>query len=333
MKHIARSALLLAALMGIGPAAATAQNLGRENRSMLKLVAPLTQQVHGSVVQVLCDGRPVSLGTIVDSDGYVLTKRSEISGGDPIRVRLADDRLYPARVAAVRRGNDLALLHVAIEEPLKAVEFDDRIPPIASFLVSPNRTGRPIGIGVVGTRPRPVADEGRLGVKLSPDTQGRALVSDVEPRSGAERAGIRAGDLIVGINGRRDQSQFSVRESLLELFPGESVQLTIMRPTDSEEMERLEMNARIMEYALMMESDSDIRVNGPRNARLSGFDNVIQHDTVLNVDECGGPLLDSHGRVVGINIARAGRVVSYAIPSSLVQSELSGMLAEARRGE
>ncbi len=88
-----------------------------------------------------------------------------------------------------------------------------------------------------------------------------------------------------------------------------------------------------MEYALMMESDSDVRVNGPRNARLSGFDNVIQHDSVLDPDECGGPVLDSSGRVVGINIARAGRVVSYSIPSSLILAELEGMLAEARRGK
>jgi len=333
MKRITRFSMLLVALVWTGSGSATAQNLGRENRSMVALVEPLAQQAHGRVVQVLCDGRPVSLGTVVAADGYVLTKRSEISGGDPIRVRLADDRLYPARVAAMRRANDLALLHVDIDEPLKPLEFTDEIPVIANFLVTPDRTGRPIGIGVVGTRPRAVADQGRLGVQLKQDFQGRALVSDVEPRSGAQRAGIRPGDLILGINGRNDQSQYSVRESLLELFPGDDVRLTILRPSDSQEMETLEMKARIMEYALMMESDSDVRVNGPRNARLSGFDQVIQHDTVLDVDECGGPILDTHGRAVGINIARAGRVVSYAIPSSLVKSELTGMLSKARRGE
>jgi S1-C subfamily serine protease len=70
-------------------------------------------------------------------------------------------------------------------------------------------------------------------------------------------------------------------------------------------------------------------VNGARNIRLSGFEEVLQHDTVLNPDQCGGPLLNSDGQVIGVNIARAGRVVSYALPSSLVSVEVSSMIAEA----
>ena len=92
----------------------------------------------------------------------------------------------------------------------------------------------------------------------------------------------------------------------------------------------MEMDARIRDLGVMQETESDSKVNGPRNVRLSGFDQVIQHDTVLDPDQCGGPLLDLSGRVVGINIARAGRVVSYSLPGSLVAAEMSGMLDEAR---
>jgi S1-C subfamily serine protease len=81
---------------------------------------------------------------------------------------------------------------------------------------------------------------------------------------------------------------------------------------------------------VLQESESDSRVNGPRNIRLSGFDRVIQHDTVLDPDECGGPVLDTAGRVIGMNIARAGRVVSYSLPSSLILPEMVSMLEEAR---
>jgi len=324
-------ALVCGLLLSIAPVA-TADDTGRDNRKMVQLVRSLTESVEGSVVQVLSGGRVVALGAVVAADGYVLTKRSELSG-DPIRVRMADNRLLPARVAAVRRRNDLALLHLDSDIQLRPLEFSNRIPPIASFLFTPDRTGRPIGIGVVGTRPRPIADHGMLGVQLKDDRQGRALVNIVEPKSGAEIAGIKSGDLIVKINGRQEASSDGVRATLGEMFPGENVQLTILRPNDSKGVETLELNARIIEHALMMESDSDVRVNGPRNARLSGFDNVIQHDTVLGPNECGGPVLDSSGRVVGLNIARAGRVVSYSIPSSLVTEELESMLAEARRAK
>ena len=57
---------------------------------------------------------------------------------------------------------------------------------------------------------------------------------------------------------------------------------------------------------------------------------MIQHDTVLDPGECGGPIIDTSGRAIGINIARAGRVVSYALPSSLVIPAVESMLVEAR---
>ena len=165
---------------------------------------------------------------------------------------------------------------------------------------------------------------------LTDDSSGRALVDDVFPDSGAEDAGIVPGDLIVAIDGREENSRTGVIETLREKFPGERVRLTILRTNESRGLDTLEMDARIREFGIMAESESDSKVNGPRNVRLSGFDQVIQHDTVLDPDECGGPVLDTSGRVVGLNIARAGRVVSYALPSSLVIPETVSMLEEAR---
>ena len=157
----------------------------RDNAEMVSLFRPISESVRGSVVQVLCGGRPVSLGTVVAADGCVLTKRSELTS-DPIRVRLSDGRMFPARVAAVRRRNDLAMLRVDTDITLAPVEFTSEVPPIASFVVSPGRTGRPIGIGVVGVKERPIGHQGRLGVMLEDDPNGRALVQLVWPRSGAE---------------------------------------------------------------------------------------------------------------------------------------------------
>lgn len=299
-------------------------SFGRDNGEMMQTVAPLTRTVEQSVVQILCGGRPVALGTIVDDDGYVLTKRSELNG-DPIRVRLADRRLVPARMAAVRRNNDLALLKIDDQSGIKAVEWVDSTPKSGGFLVSSGRAGRPIGIGVVGARPRPIAHTGRLGVVLREDAQGGALVDIIIPGSGAARAGVEKRDRIVAVNGKQQSNVSSVMSILHSMYPGEFVKLTIER-----EGSTIDVDARMRELAIMQESENDAKVNGPRNTRLSGFDDVIQHDTVLGPDECGGPVLDSRGQVVGINIARAGRVVSYALPASLVRSESERMLSEAR---
>ena len=125
----------------------------RDNAEMSQLIQPISESVQGSVVQILSGGTPVALGTVVSADGYVLTKRSELSG-DPIRIRLGDKRLLPARVAAVRRRNDLALLRIESAVTLRPIQFSSAALPVASFLISPGRTGRPIGFGVVGVKSR-----------------------------------------------------------------------------------------------------------------------------------------------------------------------------------
>ncbi len=297
----------------------------RDNGDIMALVRPLTERIGDSVVQVTSDGKVVALGVVVAAEGFVLTKRSELSA-DPIRVRLADGRMLDARVAQVRRKNDLALLRIeGLTQPLPVAKIVDMLPVVGSFLISAGRGGTPIGLGVVGVGLRKVEHHGRLGVHLN-DAQGQAAVVGVLPDSGADDAGIVPGDRILAINGHSETNHSSIVETLRNFYPGESVKLTIQRGN-----EKMDLVAKIREEGVLQESENDSKVNGPRSARLSGFEQVIQHDTVLNPDECGGPVLDSQGRFIGLNIARAGRVVSYALPASVVVADTVSMLAEARK--
>lgn len=318
----------------------------RDNTDMIQLVRPVAQSVAGSVVGVICGGRPVAMGTVVSDQGisdqgitaagsepmrnaYVITKRSELTN-DPIQVRLADGRMLPARVAAVRRRSDLALLVLqssaaVAARSLRPVEFRSIVPAVGAFLISPDRDARMIGLGVVGTGPIAVAHRGILGVRLVREAAPGARVELILPDSGADEAGLELGDRIIAIDGEMQPDSNSVQSTLKARFPGEVVRLTIQRGGDT-----VDISAKLRDESIMNESENDARVNGPRNTRLSGFDRVIQHDTVLNPDQCGGPLMDIDGNVIGINIARAGRVVSYALPSSLVASEVTGMIVESR---
>lgn len=321
----------------------------RDSNAMMRLMQPIAEKVEGSVVEIICGGRPVALGTVVSAnptgdvgstsgesehdptatkDAYIVTKRSELSG-DPIRVRLSDGRLVPARVASVRRRSDLALLVVQVDQAtmrrsLKPVQFDGFVPLIGSFLVTPDRAGRVISLGVVGAAPRKVNHQGRLGIELERITQSGARVRRIFPDSGADEAGLELGDRIIAIDGQNQSDVSQVVSTLNEMFPGEVVRLTIERDGGT-----VDIPARMSELAVLQESENDARVNGARNVRLSGFEQAIQHDMVLNPEQCGSPVLDTEGRIVGLNIARAGRVVSYALPSSLVASEVSSMIAEA----
>jgi S1-C subfamily serine protease len=64
---------------------------------------------------------------------------------------------------------------------------------------------------------------------------------------------------------------------------------------------------------------------GPLSERRSGFPSVLQHDTALLPNDCGGPIVDLDGKVVGINIARVGRVDSFALPVSAVLNVLDDL--------
>ncbi len=296
----------------------------RDNGPMMQLLQPLVRDAGEATVQVVCGGKPVSLGMVVSPEGFVLTKRSELTE-EPLRVRLADQRLLTARLVATRRTSDLALLAVEGLQQIEPLQFSETSPAVASFLVSVGRGGRPIGLGVMGVLPREVKHVGRLGVVLRDDGQGRARVEGVWPESGADEAGMLAGDRIIAVDDQPTAGREAVIAILRDRYPGERVRLTIAR-----EEESLQIKALIRDFSLLQESENDARVNGARSKRLSGFEQVFQHDTPLEPDQCGGPILDSQGRVVGMNIARAGRVITYAIPASLLDQHLASLLQEAQ---
>lgn len=62
----------------------------------------------------------------------------------------------------------------------------------------------------------------------------------------------------------------------------------------------------------------------------SGFQQVLQHDTVLKPADCGGPVVDLNGKVLGVNIARAGRVETLALPATQVQKLVDVLLKRSQ---
>ena len=66
--------------------------------------------------------------------------------------------------------------------------------------------------------------------------------------------------------------------------------------------------------------------NHELSERRKDFKLAFRHDCTIQPDECGGPLVDLDGRVIGINIARAGRVESLALPNSIVIASLKKLM-------
>lgn len=294
---------------------ATVKNAFRE------VVAPASR----STVRVLSDGVQTSLGVVVHPDGYVLTKASEING--KIECIFSDNRRVPAQAFARRDDLDLALVKISATN-LPVVQWsDESVPLVGSWLATPNINGEPTTIGVVSVLPREIPPAHTvLGVVLNQAERG-VRVSDVRPGSGAARAGIRPNDLIASLNGRSTETPESLTDLILSMQPGDRVTLTVQR-----ENEKLSVIATLgdkmrlgdPEQAELMDS-----LGGPLSRRRGGFPSVLQHDSVLRPRDCGGPVVDLNGKAVGINIARASRVATYALPANVVRPVVADMLKQA----
>jgi serine protease Do len=66
---------------------------------------------------------------------------------------------------------------------------------------------------------------------------------------------------------------------------------------------------------------------GPFSERRFDIPAVLPHDIPVAPEDCGGPLFDRHGRLVGINIARALRVATYAVPIERVWQAIADLQA------
>jgi serine protease Do len=190
------------------------------------------------------------------------------------------------------------------------------------WLASPSNSSDRLAVGVVSVAERQVArSPGVLGVLID-DLEAGATVRQVMPGSGAAAAGIKAGDVITHIAaepvGRLAELQAAVRKHRV----GDVVQVTGKRADET-----LEMSVRLGMPENSLGGDPT-RVTGALSGRRDDFPAAIQHDTVLRPTDCGGPVVDLAGRVIGINVARADRTGSYVLPSSAVLETLDRIKAK-----
>jgi S1-C subfamily serine protease len=77
----------------------------------------------------------------------------------------------------------------------------------------------------------------RLGVLLEPGSDGEARVVGLTPGGGAERAGIRPGDVIVSVNGRSIDGPAgpAIRKALEGVEAGDTVEVVVARNDGAEE--------------------------------------------------------------------------------------------------
>lgn len=323
------SARLFAAAAAL--VAATAAPVSAQLTADAKLLAPfrpVVEKATESTVRVRCDDKDAVLGTVVDADGFVLTKLSELKG--VVKVKLQDGTEHEATTVAADKATDLALLKVAVKG-LKPVTFaDSKKVPRGHWLASAGPTSDPIAVGIVSVMTRKLtgrdttitnANRGTLGVfpEDAKDADGNlfgARLTELLPDGAAKKAGLLVGDVIVELNGKKVGNQMQMRELLEGLRGGDVVNVVVKRKDETKAF-------KVTLGAPQRDRGDFQNAMGSQKYQLSdrrtGFAEVLQTDMVISAKDCGGPVVDLDGNVLGINIARAGRVETWVLPGEVIR--------------
>ncbi len=323
-------ALSAVVLFLLGAADCPAQRLppeqlkdGKAVRNAFKSVVAESSR---STVRVLSEGKEVALGAIVGADGWVLTKASVLKS--KLACRFKDERLLDARFVGIHKDFDLAMLKVEAADLPTVHWADGKDPAVGAWLATPGTGEVPIAVGIVSVGRRKIPPQrGVLGISIAEDKPG-PRITHVFPNSGADKAGLKVGDIITQVAGKVVKTSVALAAKLKTLRPGDSLTLRVMRGD-----ERVDLQATLS-YPLTSILNRGMlqnRIGGELSMRRAGFPVALEHDTVLRPQDCGGPVVDLSGDCIGINIARAGRTETFAVPAGdvvgLIEKLKSGKLA------
>jgi len=280
----------------------------------------------------------VSQATVISAH-RLLTKWSEIEAfmdGAHLEIDLHDSKsnLYSeARLVGVYPDDDLALLEIPQVE-LKPVELDDKSAPLTTGqVIIQLNANTPFGKkGIVSTPARStrMADRGFLGVGYgaAPNQKPGVKITYVPPGTPAKQAGIKKNDLLLSINDQpiTGTSHFA---HLLQNKPAQTpIQITLQRAEEGLMTKTVTLAhfPRNQYTEAMWRTSPRIEVMNALSTELSAvrkeFPCIIQTDLNLNAYDCGSPVIDIHGRCVGITIARASRISTYLVPTERLQELL-----------
>jgi len=284
--------------------------------SSLKALAPVAQKNEGSTALITIGDQAVALGTVISADGKILTKDIETQKGK-ITVHL-DEKKYHGKVLKRFPEHDLVLVKIDAGD-LHPVRFQTTEPPLGSILTATGATNEPLGIGLLSVPGRAMAKVGFIGIRAGESDKG-VLIEQLVPEGAAAEAGLADKDIITKIDGKRVDDSLAFGHLIRGRKAGDKVEVEYLRGD-----KKGKVTVTLKERALRDNARNDPRMkmsHGNLSEKSSGYPDAIQHDIPLPPQLCGGPLLDLKGKCIGINVSRAGRTKTYAIPADEIQAML-----------
>lgn len=279
---------------------------------------------------VIIDGRTeAGYGVVVSADGHILVKASEFQALKEPEVIIDRKRFREVKLLASDRDWDVSLIKVDATGLVPVVDAPTSEVGMGTWVVTngvTSRLNRRLLIGVISANTRELPPLGGLvlGVVLK-EEDGGLKVLDLMEGAGAADAGIEKEDVLVEVEGKGLAKIKDLTEALKGYGAGDKVKVTLKR---GGEEKVVEVKLAIRDEASQGKSRND-QMSGDFSKRRSDFPRVLQHSILGNSRTVGGPLLDLDGRCLGMNIARATRAESFAIPVEDLRQLTERLMAAA----
>ncbi len=304
---------------------------GRNSHSIKRSLSRSEISVSSSIIKIANEHRADTLGTIVSHDGLVVAKLSELAPS--FRCQLPSGQELDGHIVGADVNRDLALIRIDAQN-LTAISFDPAtsLPQPGDILITHGFGETTVGLGVVSVKPGelPVQQEegGRevvWGLEFDPVPEVRTEIlkqgplsvsglrlTRVASRSFGESTHLLVNDLVVSINGEATTRLEQWNQITQAIEAGQLVKVEIIRNGQR-------YQATSTTRSRSQRTPHDRWGGGPVSERRFELGHVIIHDTVIRPEECGSPVMNLEGKVIGINIARVLRVASFAISIQEVQ--------------
>lgn len=293
-------------------------------RAVLQTSSALIQDGHDEV----------GYGVVVSPQGHILIKASEYIGLKQPTVTVDKTKYPEVEMLAIDPIWDVALIKIKAEGLVPVVYAPTSDVPEGTWVVAngaSTRTNRRLLCGIISARIReiPVSGGAALGVVLK-DKSKTLEIEVVNKKSGAHEAGLQKGDIILKVDGKPVKKIEELGEILKDRKVGSTVEVTYRRGK-KEQTVTVRLAAKSELFANPMNRQD--QMSGDYSRRRSGFPRVVQHSILGSSKITGGPVLDLDGRCLGMNIARANRAESFAIPVEDLKALASRLMDQAAKKE
>ena len=276
-------------------------------------------------------------------EGRLLTKASEVVRRSRLFTTTRTKESVLCQVSGVYPEQDLAILSVPGLKAPAAQWADPSDLDEGAFLVAMRGDGEARALGVLSVRERSLkaTDQGFLGIQMDPAESGEGVaVVQVVPESAADEVGITRGDLITSVEGKKVTGFFELSTRLRRMRSGEEPEIVLKRDGKLVTVTPT-LKGRSIEQGVSPRLQRMDRMSGSQSRVRGEFGNVLQSDMELEAEDAGMPVVDLKGRIVGMVIARAGRISTLILPgddiATILQKKPKVFNAEdpriARRGE